>query len=71
MAFVATTTLTAGWQSLWQNFLPLAAHPGTRFVGSLNAALTAFMMGCAILMIGHSALRWKATLCSPRGTREP
>ncbi len=59
MVFVAVTTLIAGWQSIWQNFLPLAAQPGKMFVGSLNAVLTAFMMGCTLLIIGHSALRWK------------
>ena len=65
MVFVAVTTLTAGWQSIWQNFLPLAAQPGKWFVGTLNAALTAFMMGCALLMIGQSVLRWRAVLRSP------
>ena len=65
MIFVATTTLTAGWQSIWQNFLPLAAQPGKAFIGSLNAALTAFMMCCTLLMIVHSILRWKAALVSP------
>jgi len=67
MAFVATTTLTAGWQSIWQNFLPLAAQPGKLFVGSVNVVLILIMMGCAMLMIGHSALRWKKVLCSPLG----
>ncbi len=71
MVFVAITTLTAGWQSIWQNFLPLAAQPGKAFIGSLNAALTAFMMGCALLIIGHSMLRWKAALLTPVRVIEP
>ncbi len=62
MVFVAVTTLTAGWQSIWNNFLPLAAQPGQRFVGTLNAALTAFMMGCALVMIAHSIARWRREL---------
>ena len=71
MVFVAITTLTAGWQSIWQNFLPLAAQPGKAFIGSLNAALTTFMMGCALLIIGHSILRWKAALVAPVRVIEP
>ncbi|OGX41232.1 MAG: carbon starvation protein CstA [Omnitrophica WOR_2 bacterium RIFCSPHIGHO2_02_FULL_68_15] len=62
MLFVATTTLTAGWQSVWQTFLPLAAQPGQGIVGSLNAGLTLFMMACTVLMIGNSALRWRRAL---------
>ncbi len=37
--FVATTTLTAGWQSIFQNFIPLAHVPGKAFIGFLNAGL--------------------------------
>ena len=69
MMFVAVTTLTAGWQSLWNNFLPLAAQPGKLFVGSLNAALTTLMMGCTVIIIGHSALRWKEALFSSTRAR--
>ena len=65
MTFVAVTTLTAGWQSIWQNFLPLAAQPGKMFVGTLNAVLTGFMMACALVMIGHSALHWRRVLWGP------
>ncbi len=67
MLFVATTTLTAGWQSIWQNFLPLAAQPGKAFIGTLNAALTAFMMACTLLMIVHSAWRWISRVVSVKG----
>src|SRR4051812_47221825 len=62
LAFVATTTLTAGWQSIWHNFIPLASQPGKAFIGSLNAALTAIMMGCTALMIGSSLWSWKKAL---------
>jgi carbon starvation protein len=62
MVFVATTTLTAGWQSIGQNFLPLAQQPGKAFIGYLNAVLTCVMMGCTFLMIGHSAFSWQRTL---------
>jgi len=56
LVFVSTTTLTAGWQSLWQNFIPLAHRPGGALTGSLNAGLTVMMMTC-VLIILVSALR--------------
>jgi len=58
MAFVATTTLTAGWQSIWNNFIPLASQPGKMGVGYLNAFLTFLMMGCALVMIFESLRSW-------------
>ncbi len=57
MAFVATTTLAAGWLSVWQNFLPLAAQPGKAMVGYLNAGLTLFMMGCVLVILASAILR--------------
>ena len=54
LAFVSTTTLTAGWMSIWTNFIPLASQPGMKVIGILNAALTALMMACAVLMIVQS-----------------
>jgi carbon starvation protein len=59
MAFVATTTLTAAWQSIWHNFLPLAAQPGKGFQGYLNITLTAVMMACTVLILLNSGWRWK------------
>jgi hypothetical protein len=56
MAFVATTTLAAGWQSIQDNFIPLAHQPGKVFIGTLNAVLTGIMMGCALAILG-AALR--------------
>lgn len=51
MLFVATTTLAAGWQSIWRNFIPLAHQPGKALVGSVNAGLTALMMGCVLVIL--------------------
>src|ERR1051326_8992233 len=59
LAFVAVTTLTAGYVNVLHNFLPLAAQPGKAFQGYFNALLTAVMMSCALVMILHSAARWK------------
>lgn len=62
MMFVAVTTLTAGWESVWQNFLPLAKQPGQRFIGTLNAGLTVIMMGCAVGMIASLLRHWRKLL---------
>jgi carbon starvation protein len=71
LIFVAITTLTAGWDSLWQNFLPLATQPGKAFLGYTNALLTAFMMACTILMIVSSIFQWKRVVFTPHRSFQP
>ena len=45
LCFVATTTLTAGWMSVTQNFLPMGG-----FKGYLNASLIVAMMLCVVIV---------------------
>lgn len=61
LSFVATTTLTAGWLSITDNFLPLAhsGKPGAEFQGYLNAAVTVIMMVSVVIIIVDSVMRWK------------
>ena len=74
LAFVATTTLSAGWLSITDIFLPMArdaATPAARFQGYLNAGLTSVMMSCIVLTIGNCVHSWFATLAAARSlTRE-
>ena len=65
LAFVATTTLTAGWRSIFDNFLKEAARPETAFRGYLNTALTAIMMVCVAIVLIDSILHWRRAM---RGT---
>jgi carbon starvation protein len=65
MVFVATTTLTAGWRSIFDNFWRETLKPETAFRGYLNTALTAIMMTCVVIVLIDSVLRWRRTL---RGT---
>src|SRR5262249_28604220 len=60
LSFVATTTLTAAWQSLTDNFYPLtqSGEPDKVFQGWLNIALTAAIMSMAIAIIILSAKKW-------------
>ena len=57
LIFVSVTTLSAGWLSVWNNFIPLARQPGKAFVGTVNAVLTLFMMACACLILVDAFLR--------------
>lgn len=62
MAFVAVTTLTAGWLNITTNFLPLAATPGNAFRGYLQAGLTVIMMVAVVVILLDSGRRCLATL---------
>jgi carbon starvation protein len=65
LAFVATTTLVAGWKSITDNFWPLAQKPETAAQGYINTALTAVLMAAAVIIIFDSLRRWT------RGRRSP
>jgi carbon starvation protein len=61
LAFVAVTTLTAGWLSVTDIFLPLArdgASSAARFQGYLNASLTVLMMSLIVVTIGNCVREW-------------
>ncbi len=65
LSFVAVTTLTAGWQSITDIFLPMTregALPSARFQGYLNAGLTVAMMTCIVLTIGNCVYTWAGVL---------
>jgi carbon starvation protein len=58
LAFVASTTLYAGWLSITDNFLPLTRNPEKAFTGYLDATLTAVLMVCVVVIIIASARAW-------------
>jgi carbon starvation protein len=58
LAFVATTTLYAGWRSIFDNFLPLTEKPEKAFAGYLDASLTAILMICVVVILAASARSW-------------
>ncbi len=60
LSFVATTTLTAGWRNIFDNFLPLAREGGQPFQGILNAVMTGTMMICVLTILAASLRRWSA-----------
>jgi carbon starvation protein len=62
MLFVATTTLTAGFLNIRDNFLPLAKQPGQAFQGYLQSGLTVIMMVAVVVILIDSGRRCLATL---------
>jgi carbon starvation protein len=62
MLFVATTTLTAGFLNIKDNFLPLAELPGQAFQGYLQSGLTVIMMVAVVVILVDSGRRCLATL---------
>ena len=68
LSFVSTTTLTAGYKSITDNFMPLArsADPSVSFQGQLNVVLTIIMMTCMIIILFDSMLKWRKALSSEK-----
>jgi carbon starvation protein len=71
LAFVSTTTLTAGWLSVTTLFLPMTARPGQTFQGWLNAIVTLTMMTCVAIILIDAGRRWLKVLSSPVPLRDP
>jgi carbon starvation protein len=63
LSFVATTTLTAGFLSIRDNFLIMARVEATRTQGWVNTVLTAVLMAAAVVVLVDSIRRWTR----PRG----
>ncbi len=62
MAFVATTTISAGVLSVRDNFWPMAtgANPGLRTQGFVNSGLTIIMLCCVAVILVSAGRRWWA-----------
>jgi len=57
LTFVTITTVTAGIQSIYQNFLPLA-EKGQPFMGYFNSILTVVMIGALGVILAIGIRRW-------------
>lgn len=65
LVLISITTLTAAWQNIRDNFLPLARDPLHATQGLINTSLTVLMMTCALIMMGISVRRWVQVLRRP------
>jgi carbon starvation protein len=62
LAFLSVTTLTAGFMSVKNNFLPMATgpNPALHFQGTLNTSLTITMMVLVVIILGAAVRKWLA-----------
>jgi len=69
LAFVSTTTLVAGFESITDIFWPLAQKPETAVQGLINTSLTAIIMFAAIVIMIDSIRRWLGARRHPQITQ--
>jgi carbon starvation protein len=67
LSFLSTTTLSAGFLSVRDNFWPLAVgpDPSRHFQGYLDSVLTVIMMACAVIILVTAIRRWVAASRRP------
>ncbi|HKP37609.1 MAG TPA: carbon starvation CstA family protein [Pyrinomonadaceae bacterium] len=70
LAFVATTTLVAGYQSIRDIFWPQAQNPLTSTQGYINTSLTALIMTAAVIVLADSIRKWVGGRKAPQLTAE-
>ncbi|MCU0452036.1 MAG: carbon starvation protein A [Bacteroidetes bacterium] len=58
MLFVTTTTLTAGYFNVVDNFWPLTSIPAKATQGYATSALTVVMMVCAVIVLVEAFRKW-------------
>ena len=71
LSFVATTTLIAGWRSIFDNFLKDTLKPETAVRGYTNVTLTAIMMSCLLIVLVDSIFKWRRTIKSSGQLPDP
>ena len=62
MVFLSITTLTAGFLTVKNNFIPMATGPNEalHFQGMVNTGLTSLMMICVVIILGAAVRKWLA-----------
>jgi len=58
LAFVGSTTLVAGWESITDIFWPLTGKPETVVQGYIDTSLTVMIMFAAVVILIDSVRRW-------------
>ncbi len=71
LVFVATTTLIAGWRSIFDNFMKDTLKPETAVRGYTNITLTAIMMSCVLIVLIDSIIKWRKKIISAKPVEEP
>jgi carbon starvation protein len=71
LAFVGTTTISAGVESVRTMFWPMAMKEATRSVGLVNVAFTSTLLVCVGMVIVGSMIRWIGLLRGAAPAAEP
>jgi carbon starvation protein len=58
LAFVGTTTIAAGIESVRHLFIPMMDKPATYTTGLVNVFVTLLLLACVVMVIVGSAMRW-------------
>jgi carbon starvation protein len=66
LAFVSTTTITAGIESVRTIFLPMVYKDATRTTGIVNVTVTSLLLVGVVFVIVGSGLRWWTLARTPR-----
>ncbi len=70
MAFVAITTIYAGWLNLVESFIPQMRNPKTFLPGTINAVLTVVILGSAVVILAEAVRHWVRAARKTRRRRE-
>ena len=64
LCFVSTTTLTAGYMSVRDNFWPMAIgpNPDLHVQGYVDSICTSFLMLLCVIILFYAARRWMLVL---------
>ena len=65
LAFVGTTTITAGVQALFLIYLPMSRVEETATSGQVNVVVIAVLLVAVVIMLGASARKWASLLTLP------
>jgi carbon starvation protein len=68
MIFVCVTTLTACYENIIDNFIPILSNPATFTQALVDIIMTLVIMTCAVVIIVEASRRWYRVLLAPMGS---
>jgi carbon starvation protein len=73
LLFLATSTLSAGFLSVRDNFWPMAvgANDAVRVQGYVNSICTSILMGCVLIILVSAGRRWLMVMGGNGKTPQP
>ncbi|MDC0717642.1 carbon starvation CstA family protein [Nannocystis bainbridge] len=67
LLFVGTTTLTAGFRSLVEVYVPMTRDPATATMGIVNTIVTGTLLACVVAILAMSGRKWLEILRARTG----